>query len=57
MSAVGQMTLCFTEIIVFGILALISKFIGEKIFIMIFILSIISTILINVNIKLSNKKN
>lgn len=57
LSAVGQMTLCFTEIIVFGILALISKFIGEKIFIMIFILSIISTILINVNIKLSNKKN
>ena len=57
LSAVGQMTLCFNEIIVFGILALISKFIGEKIFIMIFILSIISTILINVNIKLSNKKN
>ena len=57
LSAVGQMTLCFTEIIVFGILALISKFIGEKIFIMIFILSIISTILINVNIKLSKNVN
>ena len=57
LSAVGQMTLCFTEIIVFGILALISKFIGEKIFIMIFILSIISTILINVNIKQSKKVN
>ena len=53
LSAVGQMTLCFTEIIVFGILSLISKFIGEKIFIIIFILSIISTILINVNIKQS----
>lgn len=57
LSAVGQMTLCFTEIIVFGILALISKFIGEKIFIIIFILSIISTILINVNIKQSRKVN
>lgn len=55
LSAVGQMTLCFTEIIIFGILALISKFIGEKIFIIIFILSIISTILINVNIKQSRK--
>jgi len=55
LSAVGQMTLCFTEIIIFGILALISRFIGEKIFIIIFILSIISTILINVNIKQSRK--
>lgn len=55
LSAVGQMTLCFTEIIIFGLLALISKFIEEKIFIIIFILSIISTILINVNIKQSRK--
>ena len=55
LSAVGQMTLCFTEIIIFGVLALISKFIGEKIFIIIFILSIISTILINVNIKQCRK--
>ena len=55
LSAVGQMTLCFTEIIIFGILALISRFIGEKIFIIIFILSIISTVLINVNIKQSRK--
>jgi len=54
LSAVGQMTLCFTEIIIFGILALISKFIGEKVFIIIFILSILSTILININIKQSN---
>ena len=51
LSAVGQMTLCFTEIIVFGVLALLSKFIGEEIFILIFILSILSTILININIK------
>lgn len=51
LSAIGQMSLCFTEVIVFGILALISKFTGESIFIVIFILSIISSILINVNIK------
>ena len=57
LSAVGQMTLCFTEIIIFGILALLSKFIGEKIFIIIFILSIISTILINVSIRQSRKAN
>ena len=52
------MSLCFTEIIVFGILALISKFVGENIFIIIFILSIISSILINVEIKKekNNKK-
>ncbi len=58
LSAVGQMSLCFTEIIVFGILALISKFVGENIFIIIFILSIISSILINVEIKKekNNKK-
>lgn len=51
LSAVGQMSLCFTEVIVFTILAILSSFIGEKIFIIIFILSIISTICINVNIK------
>jgi len=55
LSAVGQMTLCFTEIIIFGILTLLSRFIGEKIFIVIFILSIISTIGININIR-KNKK-
>lgn len=56
LSAVGQMVLCFTEIIVFIILALLSKFIGQNIFIVIFVLSIISTILININIK-QNYKN
>lgn len=55
LSAVGQMTLCFTEIVIFGILALTSRFIEKKIFIIIFILSIISTILINVNIKQSRE--
>lgn len=51
LSAIGQMSLCFTEVIVFAILAIISNFIGEKVFIVIFILSIISSILININIK------
>lgn len=56
LSAVGQMSLCFTEVIVFSILSLLSYFIGEKIFIVIFVLSILSTIFINVNIK-NNKEN
>ena len=51
LSAVGQMSLCFTEVIVFAILSIVSVFVGEKIFILIFILSILSTILINANIK------
>ena len=45
------MSLCFTEVIVFASLAIISSFIGEKVFIIIFILSILSSILININIK------
>lgn len=53
LSSVGQMSLCFTEVIVFSILAILSKFIGEKIFIVIFILSILSTVFINGNIKKS----
>lgn len=51
LSSVGQMSLCFTEVIVFAILSIISIFVGEKIFILIFILSILSTIFINANIK------
>lgn len=51
LSAVGQMILCFTEVIVFTILAILSNFIGENIFYIIFILSMISTIGINLNIK------
>lgn len=51
LSSVGQMSLCFTEVIVFLILAALTKFIGQEIFYVIFILSIISTILINLNIK------
>lgn len=51
LSAIGQMSLCFTEVIIFALLALLSKFVGEKVFIAIFILSMISSILINVEIK------
>ena len=51
LSAVGQMSLCFTEVFVFPLLAIISSFIGEKVFIIIFILSILSSIFININIK------
>lgn len=51
LSAVGQMSLCFTEVIVLSILSIISKFIGKNIFYLIFILSIISTIMINFEIK------
>ena len=50
LSAVGQMSLCFTEVIVLAILSIISKFIGENIFYLIFILSSISTIAINLEI-------
>lgn len=51
LSTVGQMSLCFTEVVIFTILAVISIFVKEKIFYIIFILSIISTIVINYNIK------
>lgn len=56
LSSVGQMSLCFTEVVVFAILALLSSYIGERIFIVIFLLSIISTVLINVYIKKEGKK-
>lgn len=51
LATVGQMSLCFTEVFVFGALAIISKFIGIEVFKIIFILSIISTIFINYYIK------
>lgn len=53
LATVGQMSLCFTEVIVFAFLTIASIFIGEKVFIIIFILSIISSIFININIKKS----
>lgn len=51
LSSVGQMSLCFTEVIIFLILSILTKFIGQEVFYVIFILSIISTVLININIK------
>lgn len=56
LSAVGQMSLCFTEVIVFTILAIIANFTNENVFYVIFILSIISTIGININIAKATKK-
>ncbi len=55
LSAVGQLSLCFTEVFVFALLAFIAKFIEEKVFYIIFILSIISTIAINFDIKSESK--
>ncbi len=51
LAAVGQMSLCFAEVVVFSFLALLSSFIGEKVFMIIFGLSIISTLWINHSIK------
>ena len=54
LSSVG---LCFTEVFVFALLAFIAKFVGENVFYVIFILSIVSTIIINIDIKSENKKH
>lgn len=51
LAIVGQMSLCFAEVVVFSFLALLSGFIGEKVFMIIFGLSIISTLWINYSIK------
>lgn len=51
LSVVGQMSLCFTEVIIFGFLSVISIYIEENVFYIIFILSIVSTVFINYNIK------
>ena len=56
LSAVGQMSLCFTEVIVFAILSIIAKYIGENVFYIIFILSIVSTIMINFYVTKEIKK-
>lgn len=55
LSTVGQMSLCFTEIIVFLILSFLSFYIQEKVFYILFILSILSTI--GINIKINQSKN
>lgn len=54
LAAVGQMSLCFTEVIVFLVLSLVSMYLDKDIFYIIFILSIISTIGINNVIRKSN---
>lgn len=53
LATVGQMSLCFTELIVFFILFVLSLYIQEKIFYIIFVLSILATIGISIKI---NKK-
>lgn len=57
LSSIGQMSLCFTEVVVYIVLAILGTFIGEKVFYIIFILSIISTIGINLNIKKEKLEN
>lgn len=56
LATVGQMSLCFAEVVVFSFLALLSSFIGEKVFMIIFGLSIISTLWINHSIKMESIK-
>ncbi|MEI3508496.1 MAG: MFS transporter [Bacilli bacterium] len=56
LAAAGQMSLCFTELLVFLFLALIAVFIDVGVFKVIFILSILSTILINYNIRKAYSK-
>lgn len=57
LSTTGQMSLCFAEFFIFIFLSILSHYFGTNIFYIIFILSIISTILINVNIRyLLNRK-
>ncbi len=51
LSTTGQMCLCFAEFIIFLLLSILSIYVREYIFYVIFILSIVSTILINFTIK------
>lgn len=51
LSTIGQVCLCLAEFIIFLMLSLLSLFIKEKIFYVVFILSIVSTITINISIK------
>ncbi len=51
LSAIGQMCLCFSELLILILLSLLNIFIEEKIFYIIFILSIISTLCIQNRIK------
>lgn len=55
LSTIGQMSLCFTEIIVLLIFALIAKIVDVEVFKVLFIGSIIATILINKSCREVNK--
>lgn len=59
LSTICEMCLCFTEVIVFSIFAILAIFIKENIFIVIFISTIISVYLMNkkINKKLEVKRN
>ncbi len=54
LSTLGQMSLCFTEVIVFLILSFFSLFLQEKIFYVIFVLSILATMSIYLKIRKEN---
>lgn len=53
LATVGQMSLCFTELVVFFILFVLSLYMQEKIFYIIFLLSILATMGISIKV---NKK-
>lgn len=55
-STVGQMSLCFTEVVVFFGLSLVSCFAGINVFYLIFVLSIGSTLEIDRLLQHSNLK-
>ncbi|MBP3707731.1 MAG: MFS transporter [Clostridia bacterium] len=57
LSTIGQVCLCIAEFVVFLILSLLSLIIKEKIFYVVFSLSIISTIVINISTKKQLKCN
>lgn len=54
LATVGQMSLCFTEVVVFSGLSLVSYFAGINVFYVIFVLSIGSTLKINRLLQYSN---
>ncbi len=54
LSSIGQMSLCFSETIILVLLSLISVFINDNVFYVIFILSIVSTIATNIYIRIEN---
>lgn len=51
LSTIGQMCLCFAEVLLLLFLSFISLFVNQKIFYGIFIISIVSTLYINIKLK------